>query len=84
MAQNLSNQQKSTNLTFQQQYDKIKIGMTLEEATEILGAGKTLSVTENDTSKITELQWNSGEGRVLMIFDNDKLIKKSYSIVSEK
>ncbi len=59
-------------------YDKIDIGMTIEEVEEILGEGEESAKTEAAEVVITSMQWvNKDGGNIQIMFQDGKVDMKA-------
>lgn len=59
-------------------YEKIEMGMTLEEVTAILGEGTEEATTENGDIKITSYRWTNEDGsNIGIMFNNNKVETKA-------
>lgn len=58
-------------------YTSLKIGATKDAAFAVLGKGKLLGETETAQGRTAEYEWRIGDARITLVFENDKLSKKS-------
>ena len=76
-AEQLVSNQKVSEETKLQGYQRVKIGMPLEEVLGILGGGRSVSENETATLKTVVYEWTSGDSRITATFENNKLSQKS-------
>ena len=80
MSRNIADQIVSASQSSQELYEKIKVGMNVEEVLKMLGKGRIVSDSETETSRTIEYEWIFGNNKINSTFENDRLIKKSQII----
>jgi hypothetical protein len=82
-ADEIADKQKEVREITLQSYEKIKIDMSIKEVISILGEGKLLSESETASMRSSEYEWKTSEAKIVLSFENDKVIKKSRTEISK-
>ncbi len=82
-AEEIADKQKEVREINLQSYEKIKINMSLNDVISILGEGKLISESETASMRSSEYEWKTGEAKIVLSFENDKMIKKSQTGISK-